>query len=405
MKQLFFFIVLAGAGLGPALAQQEKAAPDEMASRYKATKPYKATKEFLYAGTFSERGSKGLYVLEFDRTHQSLKEIQVFSGGKDPNFVALHPGGHFLYAVFSEGVEKKAAGTGRRMGSVSSFSIDPLTGALTRINEQSSEGGGPAHVSVDPKGRFVYVSNYGGGNFAVYPIKEDGSLGAPSDVIKDQGSGPMPEQEGPHVHCVIPSADGRYIYSSDLGIDEILIYKVTDSGKMLPAEVPYVKSPPGAGPRHFAIDRDGRFAFSAEEFHSTITSYRVDPSNGALVAMEHLDMLPKERKPRNSDTDIHLSPDGKFLYASNSGAKGLAVFSIDSLTGKLQRVEDVYTEGLFPRNFCLDKSGAYVFVANRDTDNIAVFKRNSRTGRLSFTGQTIKVPMVVSLQHLANAGR
>ena len=329
MKQLFFFIVLAGTGAGSVLAQ-----------------------EFIYAGTFSGRGSKGLYVLEFDRVHESLKETQVFTGGKDPNFLALHPGGHFLYAVFSEGPKKG-------MGSVLSFSIDQSTGSLTMINERSSEGRGPAHVSVDPKGRFVYVANYGGGNFAVYPIKEDGSLGVPSDVIQDQGSGPMPEQKGPHVHCVIPSADGRYIYSSDLGIDEILIYTVTDSGKMLPAEIPYVKSPPGAGPRHFAIDRDGRFAFSAEEFHSTISSYRVDRTNGSLVAMEHLDMLPKERLPRNSDTDIHISPDGKFLYASNSGAKGLAVFSIDSLTGKLRRIEDVYTEGVFPRNFCIDKSGGY----------------------------------------------
>jgi len=363
MKKLFFLIFFAGTTAGSALAQTPK--------------------EFVYAGTFSERDSKGLYVLEFDRAHHSLREVQVFSEGKNPNFVALHPNGHFLYAVFS--------------ASVISFSIDPSTGYLTKINERSSEGRGPAHVSVDPKGRFVYVSNYGGGNFAVYPINNDGSLAAPSDVIQDHGSGPRPEQKTPHVHCVIPSADGQYIYSSDLGIDEILIYKVTDSGKMLPAEIPYVKSPPGAGPRHFAIGQDSRFAFSAEEFHSTISSYRVDPSNGALVAMEHLDMLPKERMPRNSDTDIHISPDGKFLYASNSGAKGLAVFSIDSLTGRLRRIEDVYTEGLFPRNFCIDKSGGYLFVANRDTDNIAVFKRDLRSGRLTFTRQTIRVPVVVSL--------
>jgi len=375
MKQLFLFIVLTATGAGSVLAQ-----------------------EFIYAGTFSGRGSKGLYVLEFDRAHESLKETQVFTGGKDPNFVALHPSGHFLYAVFSQG-------PGKKVGSVVSFSINPLTGLLTKMNERSSEGRGPAHVSVDPKGRFVYVANYGGGNFAVYPIKEDGSLGTPSDVIQDQGSGPMPEQKGPHVHCVIPSADGRYIYSSDLGIDEIHIYTVTDSGKMLPAKVPSVKSPPGAGPRHFAIDRDGRFAFSAEEFHSTISSYRVDRTNGSLVVLEHLDMLPAGRQPRNSDTDIHISPDGKFLYASNSGVKGLAVFSIDSLTGKLSRIEDVYTEGIFPRNFCIDKSGRYLFVANRDTDNIAVFRRSLQTGRLTFTGQTIRVPTVVSLQHLAAAAR
>lgn len=359
-----------------------------------AQKP--AAKEILYAGTFSEGGSQGIYVFQFDRKLGKLTQLQTVTDGTDPNFLALSPGGKCLYAVYSEGMHPQG-----KDGVVMAYKIDRATGKLSKLNERSTGGEGPAHVSTDPLGRFVYVSNYSGGSLAVYPLNKDGSLKEASDLIKHQGSGPRPEQKTSHVHCVIPSADGKYIYASDLGTDKIMIYRVSSSGKLSPAAVPYQSSTPGSGPRHFALSPDGRYAFSAEEFTSTVTSFSVNRSTGALSVLERVEELPADIKRRNSDTDIHVSADGLFLYVSNSRPHyGLAVFAINQANGKLTPVANEDTYGLFPRNFCIDKKGEFIFAANRDTHNITVLKRNEASGRLTFTGQEAKVPVVVCIQQL-----
>ncbi len=353
------------------------------------------TKDIIYAGTSSVRGSEGIYVFQFDRQKGKLAGIQTVSGGSSPNFLALSPDKKFLYAAYSKGTLTDGS------GSIMSFKIDSATGHLTKINEQSSEGVGPAHVSIDPKGRFAYISNYGAGNLAVYPVNKDGSLEKASDVIKHTGSSMnKSRQEGPHVHSAIPSEDGRFLYVSDLGIDKTMIYRVQDDGKLLPAKNPFVQHIPGSGPRHFAIHPNGRYAYSAEELTSTVASFQIDTLSGALNPLERVTMLPEGYKEQNFAADIHFSPDGKFLYASNRGHESMVIYKVDPSNGKMSLVGHANTGGRHPRNFMIDSRGEYVLTANRDTDNIVVFKRDKKTGKLEPNGEQVTVPAVICLIQL-----
>ncbi|QNF32176.1 lactonase family protein [Adhaeribacter swui] len=356
------------------------------------------SKEIIYAGTFTNKGSKGLYILNFDRAQGKLTEIATVAGGQSPNYLDLHPNGKYLYAVYNEG----AIPAPNQEGSVMAYQINPQTGLLTKLNEQTTGGRGPAHIAVDPKGRFVYISNYGAGNLSVYPIKPDGSLGQLADLKQHEGFSINPNrQKEPHVHQAVPSADGKFIYVSDLGIDKIMIYAVdAKTGKLSPAPTPFAQTKPGSGPRHLVIHPNGNFAYSAAELNNTVAAYKVNKATGALTALESISMLPQDFTGTSSAADIHFSPDGKFLYASNRGHDSLVIYAVDAKTGKLTLVGFEPTRGKHPRNFFVDKKGDYLFVANRDDNNVVVFKRDLKTGKLTYSGVEAQIPTVVCVQQL-----
>ncbi len=354
-----------------------------------------SSRDIIYAGTSSTRGSKGIYVFEFDRKEAKLKELQTVTEGSGPGFLALSPDKKTLYSIYSKGTLLDGN------GSVMSFKIDPKTGFLTKLNEQSAGGKGPAHVSVDPKGRFVFVSNYGDGTLSVFPINKDGSLAKASDFIKHTGGSiVVGRQESPHIHSAIPSLNGKFIYVSDLGTDKIMIYKVDNMGKLSPGDVPFSTSTPGSGPRHFAIHPNGNFAYSAEEISSTVASFRIEKKTGALSALERVNMPPESFKERNSAADIHFSPDGKYLYASNRGHESLVIFKVEPENGKLSLVGHEGTGGKHPRNFMIDNKGEYALTANQNTDNIVIFRRDKQSGKLKPTGDQVTVPAVICLIQL-----
>ena len=348
--------------------------------------------DIMFAGTSPGNDSKGIYVLRFDRKSQKLVELQTVAEKRNPSFLAVHPNGKYLYAIYSEGMDKED-----KRGTVMSFTINPATGFLTRLNEQSAGGRGPAHVSVDPKGRFAYVANYGEGNFAIYPIEAGGSLGKARQVLQYDGSGfDTALQKHPFVHSVIPSADGKFIYVSSLGLDKIMIYQVKDEGDFIPGSMPFASSKPGTGPRHFTIHPNGRFAFSVEELTSSVASYSRDKKTGALTPQERFEMVPDTFTARTSGADIHLSPDSKFLYASVRGLNNIAIYSVNNKTGKLSFVGREDGHGDHPRNFCVDRKGEYVFVENMRSNNIALFKRDGKTGKMEHVKEE-QIPGVACL--------
>jgi 6-phosphogluconolactonase len=339
-------------------------------------------KELLYIGTYTEKG-EGIYVYEFDRSNLTYKQLQIVPSKNSPSFLEFHPNGRNLYAA-NEG-----------NGTISSYTIDPASGKLRLLNSQSAQGDGPCHVSVDPKGRFIYVSNYSSGNLAVYRIQKDGSIGALADKIQNKGTG----SQTPHMHSIIPSADGKFIYASDLGIDKILVYIVDGTtGKLTPATVPYAEVNAGDGPRHFAITPDGNFGYSAGELTSTINAFQVVKNTGALVPIESISMLPRDFTGKSYAADIHLSPDGRFLYASNRGHDSVVIYAIDPKTGKLTVIDYTPAQGKHPRNFNLDATGTLVFVANRDNNNVVIFKRDKTDGKLTATGKEISIPTPVCVK-------
>ncbi|QMW02552.1 lactonase family protein [Spirosoma foliorum] len=346
-------------------------------------------KEIMYVGTYSLRGSEGIYVFEFDRKAGTMQPLQSVSNAKSPSFLAIHPSGKYLYSV-NEGAAKTEGG-------VSSYAVDRATGKLTYMNGQSSLGSGPCHVSVDQTGKTAFVSNYGGGSLAVLPIKADGTLGEATDSVQDTGTGPNTQrQDKAHVHSATLAPDNRFVYVADLTTDKLNIFDVdVKASKVKPASMPYATVKPGSGPRHFTFHPNGKYAYLVEELTSSVAVFSRNSKTGALTMLEdNVKTLPSDFTGSNTSADIHIDPSGKFLYQSNRGYNSLAIFAIGA-DGKLTKVGDQPTEGKTPRNFLIDPKGEFVFVAHQDSDNITIFKRDQKTGKLTYTGQSVSVPAPV----------
>lgn len=354
----------------------------------------KPKKELIYVAS-----SEGLFVLDFDRENKSFTQLQQVTDSVG-GFQAIHPDGKVLYTTSGTRLDSDV-----NHGSVVAYEIDQDNGTLSFLNIQSSEGPGGAHVSVDPYGRYLYVSSYGGGSLSSHPLMEDGSIGEAVSVIQHTGSSVNEQrQQRPHVHSTIPSLDGRFVYVSDLGTDKINIYTVNqETGELAPAETPYVEIEPGSGPRHFTIHPTEDYAYSVDELSSTITVLSVNRETGALSQMQRVDMLPEDFDGTSYSSDIHISPDGNFLYAANRGHDSLAMYSIDKTTGHLTILGQEPSRGGYPWNFAVDSLGEYLFGSNRDDGNLVLFERNADTGLLFFANVEMEFPRVTCVtQHLLN---
>lgn len=349
----------------------------------------------VYFGTYTGRGSKGIYVGRLNRDTGALTVEGLAGEVENPSFVAVHPSRKFLYAAGEIG-----RFAGRPSGAVSAFAIDPATGKLQLLNQQPSGGGGPCHLSVDAAGQNVLVANYGGGSVAVLPIGADGRLSAPSCEIQHRGSGPdKRRQEGPHAHSINLDAANRFAFAADLGLDKLMVYRFDGKeGRLTPNEPPFASSAPGAGPRHFDFHPTGKFAYLINEMASTVTAFTYDAQAGKLQAFQTVGTLPQDFQGNNTTADIHVHPSGKFLYGSNRGHDSIAVFSLDPSSGKLTLVQHQSTQGKTPRNFGIDPSGTFLLAANQDSHNVVVLRIDPATGRLSPTGQEAKVSMPVCVK-------
>jgi 6-phosphogluconolactonase len=355
-----------------------------------------ATKRLLvYVGTYTNGKSEGIYLYHLDLASGELTHFSTTKGIIDPSFLALTPNRRFLYAVNE--VEEFE---GKKSGAVSAFAIDQRTGELRFLNQQASLGGSPCYVDIDLKGRFVLIANYAGGNVTVFPVRPDGSLGTATDLEQDEGSSiDKQRQEGPHAHCIVLDPPNTFAYSCDLGTDKIMIYRFdAQSGKLVPNNQPWVRVKPGAGPRHLAFHPGGRYIFILNELNSTVTAFARDLKTGSLNELQTLTTLPSDFTGTNSSADIHVSPDGRFLYCSNRGHDSIAAFTIDSRAGSLTSIGHEPTGGTTPRNFAIDPSGTFLLVANQKSDNIVVFKLDQKTGRLNKTANAVEVPSPVCLK-------
>ena len=349
----------------------------------------------VYVGTYTSGKSEGIYLCSLNLASGALKLVATTRGVKDPSYLALAPSGRFLYAVNE--VEEFE---GKKSGALSAFAVDRRTGALRFLNQQPSLGGAPCYVVVDGAGQFALVANYVGGNVAVLPLRSAGSLGAATDLKQDAGSSINAErQDGPHAHCIVLNPANRFAYACDLGTDKIMIFRFDRRrGKLIPNGKPWVQVKPGAGPRHLTFHPGGKFAYVINELHATVTVFACDQTSGDLKELETIATLPADFTGANTSADIHVSPDGRFLYCSNRGHDSIAAFEIDPRTGRLTFIAHESTGGKTPRNFVIDPTGAFLLVANQHSDNIVTFKLDQKTGRLSATGQVAEVPSPVCLK-------
>jgi 6-phosphogluconolactonase len=215
--------------------------------------------------------------------------------------------------------------------------------------------------------------------------------------VQHTGSSVNPQrQEAPHAHSINLDPGNRCAYAADLGLDKVLIYKFDgDRVSLTPNDPPAASVAPGAGPRHFAFDPSGRFAYAINELNSTVTAFAHDPDTGALKRIQEITTLPEGFKGENYPADVHVHPSGKFLYGSNRGHDSIAVFAIDPNTGRLTSVEQTLTRGKNPRNFAIDPTGAYLLAENSESDTIVVFRIDPQSGRLTPTGAVVNVPKPV----------
>ncbi len=336
---------------------------------------------YLFVGTYtSEDGSKGIYVYRFN---VETGESEYVSEAPIPNpmYMMVSPDTRFVYAVVSEkDVEDAAA---------SAFSFDKQTGQLALLNTELTQAARPCYINMDPAGKFILTANFSGSSVSVFPLADGGTLKPASQVIRYEGTGPdKAHQDKPYLHCVLFSPDGRYLFAGDLGTDRIYKYEVNSKEPFLTASSPeFFQLEPGSGPRHIIFHPNGRYVYAIEELSGKVTAFHY--SNGNLEAIQYIAADTTISTRSKASADIHITPDGKFLYASNRiTTDGIAIFSINEADGTLTAIGYQPTDK-HPQNFVISPNGKYLLVASISGNNVHVFEINPQTGLLIDTGKKI----------------
>ncbi|MCA9995206.1 MAG: lactonase family protein [Anaerolineales bacterium] len=338
---------------------------------------------YLFVGTYTMEfphvagKSDGIQVYWFDSDNGELRFASKFLDVDNPSYLTLHPNGRFLYAA------TEATSDGGE-GLVTAFAIDG--NQLTWLNSQPATGANPCYVSTN--GRFLFTANYGGGSVAVYPLDENGRLHPASHHAQHHGHGTNPaRQEAPHAHCVLPTPDGRFLLAVDLGIDQVVAYRLSKNEQL--EQVSTIGTSPGSGPRHLVFHSNGRFAYLLHELTPTLAVYAYEPDGAILRLLQTVPTIPADYDGENYGADVHLEPNGRFLYASNRGHDSLATFACDPATGLLTPLGHTATQGSFPRGFVIAPNGRFLLAANQNNDNIIVFRLDASSGQLTPIHQTV----------------
>jgi 6-phosphogluconolactonase len=348
--------------------------------------------QFAFVGTYTRLGSEGVYTLRLNGDTGELTQVSIAGGLENPSFVALDPSGDHLYAV------SESSGF-NGSGGITAFNVNKSTGEMTQINQQSTGGPGPCHLMVDSTDSMVIVTNYSGGSVSAHPISADGSVGEHTTFIQHEGSSiNKNRQEKAHAHSVNIDKTNRFAFVCDLGKDQVLTYAMdVENAKLSFSST--VDEVAGEGPRHFTFHPTNQQVYVLNELGCTITLYNLG-DDGVLAPIQTVPTLPEGWDGENTTADIHTSPDGEFVYASNRGHDSLVIYSIDKSTGKMTFVGHESTQGKTPRNFAITPDGKFLVAENQDSDSIVSFKRED-DGTLTPTGSVISVPAPVCLQFLA----
>lgn len=351
---------------------------------------YENGEMYLLVGTYtSEKGSKGIYVYRFDTETGKGEQVSMVEV-TNPSYLTLSPDEQFVYSV-----GENAEGDGMAYA----FSFDKKTGQLTPINSQSTKSPGPCYITIDNKGKNVHTANYGGGSISSFQVTKNGGLSELVSLIRFKGSGAdTVRQKSPHVHCVRYSLDGKYLFAADLGTDKIYRMDAMEAafeGQPSISESTLVAfvTPPATGPRHFDFHPNGNYVYMLGELSGQVLVY--DYNEGYLRMKQ---TIASDTVGAHGSADIHVLPDGKFLYSSNRlKADGITIFSINPHDGKLTRVGYQLT-ARHPRNFVITPNGKFLLVAGRDDNKIQVFAIDSHTGLLTDTHQDIFLDQPVCLK-------
>lgn len=335
-----------------------------------------AQNTYVFFGSFNhDKENEGIYVYQLDTLKGKLSKVTSVKGILNPSFLTLSPNGKYLFSC-TESKTKNA-------GSVSSFEFNAEKKTLTFINSQKSGGENPVYVAAHENGKWLINGNYTQGSTSVYPVSENGFIQpAVQNFQFSEGSINPDRQDRAHIHSTVFSPDFKYVFLPDLGADKIRGYRFASDKKepLTEAENPFTQTTPGSGPRHFTFHPNGKFAYCIEEMGGAVSAYQYD--NGKLKPIQRINTHSDQFKQDFESSDVHISPDGLYLYASNRGKENnIAIFSILN-NGILKTAGYQSTKGIHPRTFTIDSTGKFLIVAHPVSGTAVVFRRNAETGLL-----------------------
>jgi 6-phosphogluconolactonase len=352
--------------------------------------------QVIFVGTYTtpeQSTSEGVYVFGLDSASGKLTPKTVVKNLTNPSFLAVHPQTGNVYVVHEKGTFEGSPG-----GGVIALSVDPESGDVHLLNKQSSGGGDPCYISIDQTGRYALVANYISGSVAMLPIAGDGKLAPVSSSIQHTGSSIHPDrQDRPYAHCILPDPTNQFAVACDLGIDKLLVYRMDlDAGELVKhAELTVT---PGSGPRHLVFHPNGRYAYLACELNSTVLAFTWDAEGGMLEEFQNLRTLPPGYEGRNLPADIHLTPDGQYLYVSNRGHDSIACYEVSPESGMLTLKHHTSSGGAEPRGFAIDPTGKILLAANQNSNNLVPFLIDPGMGHLSRIGDEVQVSTPVCVK-------
>ncbi|MGX9133258.1 lactonase family protein [Rummeliibacillus sp. JY-2-4R] len=341
-----------------------------------------------FIGTYTKGNSEGIYSFQLDIAASKIENLQVAAKIDNPTYLTISKNKRFLYSIIQEGT----------MGGVASFSLDSSTGKLQELNRQLSEGPQPCHLFVDSEQRYLLVTNYHKGTISAYTLnKETGTINANPSVIVHQGATP---EQVPHTHYACFTPDEKYVVVVDLGIDHLYTYEIVNNALQ---EITHLTLKAGSGPRHLVFHPNGRYAYIMTEYSSEVIVLRYQTENGTFTEEQYISTIPADFTENNQGSFIHISSDGRFIYAGNRGHNSVAVFSVDVETNLLAPVETISSGGDWPRDFSLDPTEDYLIGSNQQSSNLVIYRRNKETGKLTLLKSNLTIPHPVCIKFISQS--
>ncbi|WP_339727626.1 lactonase family protein [uncultured Gimesia sp.] len=353
-----------------------------------ATNSIAAEKPLIFISAFAPGEKGAIHAYQLNPETGALKQVERTADVEHPFFLAVSPDNKYLYSIHAPG---KFGGKENEF--VSAFELQGRTGKLKLLNRQSSLGTASCYLDIDKSGKAVIVANYTTGSVASLPVNKDGSLGEAATFIQHTGSSVNPDrQKEPHAHCSVISPDQEFVFAADLGLDKIMAYRLdSKTAKLTPSQQPFVRTIPGAGPRHLTFHPNGKQLYVINELTNSVTEFDYDPKTGILIEQETISTLPEDFEGTSYCADLKITPDGRFLYGTNRGHNSIAAYRIDD-NGKLSLLEIDPSLGKGPQNLAITADGKFLLCANMPGNNVIVFKIDDQSGKLTPVGDPVSIP-------------
>lgn len=345
-----------------------------------------AAEPLVFISAFTKGEAGAIYAFRLNEETGELKEVQRATDVENPFFLALSPDGKYLYSIHA-----KAFG-GEEHEEVAAYAVDSKSGSLKLLNRQSALGSASCYLDVDNTGKTVVFANYSSGSVAALPVQEDGSLGEATSFVQHAGSSIDPKrQKGPYAHSIVVSPNNKFAYAADLGLDQVLGYRLdAATAKLLPGKQPFVRTPPGSGPRHLTFDPSGKHLYAINELTNTVTVFDFDSETGVLIERQTISTLPDDFDGTSYCADLEITPDGKYLYGTNRGHDSIAAYAI-AADGTLKLIGIEPSLGKGPQNLAVAAGGKLLICANMAGSNVSVF-RIGQDGHIQPVGLPLEMP-------------